>query len=121
MGLGAAADDAARDEYFCSEDVSLSELVDYLVRGNANEAQPDENAEAAAIGSAVQRIRNLARLRYPREDVGPDEAAKAGKEMKRLLSCCLRLVPDTTESSYEMCSERSEGLERAHDHRRYVV
>ena len=109
MGLGAAADDAARDEYFCSEDVSLSELVDYLVRGNANEAQPDENAEAAAIGSAVQRIRNLARLRYPREDVGPDEAAKAGKEMKRLLSCCLRLVPDTTETSYEMCSERSEG------------
>ena len=109
MGLGDAADDAARDGYFCSEDVSLSEIVDHLVRGKANEAQPDENAEAAAIGSAVQRIRNLARLRYPREDVGPDEAAKAGKEMKRLLSCCLRLVPDTTESSYEMCSERSEG------------
>lgn len=109
IGLGDAADDAARDEYFCSEDVSLGEIVDHLVRGKANEAQPDENAEAAAIGSAVQRIRNLARLRYPREDVGPDEAAKAGKEMKRLLSCCLRLVPDTTESSYEMCSERSEG------------
>lgn len=109
MGLGDAADDAARDGYFCSEDVSLSDIVDHLVRSEANEAQPDENAEAAAIGSAVQRIRNLARLRYPREDVGPDEAAKAGKEMKRLLSCCLRLVPDTTESSYEMCSERSEG------------
>ena len=102
VGLSEVADRAAREPYFRADDVSLCDVVDALVRASPNAtANVDEKAEAAALGSAIQRVRNLSRLRMPREDVEPEDASKAGREMKRLLSMCLRLVPDTTTTTYD--------------------
>lgn len=102
VGLSEVADRAAREPYFRDDDVSLCDVVDALVRASPNaSANVDEKAEAAAVGSAIQRVRNLSRLRTPREDVEPEDASKAGREMKRLLSMCLRLVPDTTTTTYD--------------------
>ena len=95
-GLSEVADAAALQSYFKTDIIELSEIVKKLVRQAPNAAPPCEKAEAAAIGSAIQRVKLVSRLRYPREDVTPDEAAKAGKEIKNLLSVCFRLVPDTT-------------------------
>ena len=101
-GLSEVADRAARESYFRADDVSLCDVVDELVRESPNATRGvDANAEAAAVGSALQRVRHLSRLRLPREDVDPEDASKAGREMKRLLSTCLRLVPDTSTTTYE--------------------
>ena len=101
-GLSEVADRAARESYFRADDVSLCDVVDELVRESPNATRGvDANAEAAAVGAALQRARHLSRLRLPREDVDPEDASKAGREMKRLLSTCLRLVPDTSTTTYE--------------------
>ena len=56
----------------------------------------------AAVGSTARtRCEDICRDRLPREDVDPEDASKAGREMKRLLSTCLRLVPDTSTTTYE--------------------
>ena len=52
-----------------------------------------------SVGAAAAST--LSAITAPREDVDPEDASKAGREMKRLLSTCLRLVPDTSTTTYE--------------------
>ena len=108
QGLSEVADATARDSYFRSESVDLSAIVRHLVRDSPRANQEHENAESAAIGCAIQRVNNLSRLRYPREDVSPEESAKAGSEIKSLLSACLKLVPDTLTTSYDAPDSKTE-------------
>jgi len=100
QGLSEVADETASAPYFRSSDaVELRDVVARLIRDKSSSLPEDAGAEAAAVGSAIQRIRLLSRLRCPREEITPDVAAKAGKEIKALQSACFRLVPDTSAST----------------------
>ena len=110
QGLSEVADETAKAPYFRAPNVELSAVAKHLIRSKPNSRPENESAEAAAIGSSIQRIKTLSRLRYPRSEIEPDVAAKAGKEIKALLSACLRLVPETAAStSYDAPEATSKG------------
>ena len=111
-GLGDTADLAARTSYFRCDAVNLSAIVNKLVRDDPKSKPASEAAEAAAVGCALQRVKTVSRLRCPRGDVTPDEAAVAGREIKSLLSACFRMVPDTSRgTTYDAPDAKAEAWE----------